>query len=143
MSDTLVVIFGIVLASGTLLYLLNGGTMNLTAAQIGVFAQNAGFTGDDLVTAIAVALAESSGNPNAQGDKTPTNPNGTSYGLWQIHWTVHPEVGPPENLFDPQTNANAAFTVFQEQGWAAWSTFTNGMYQAHVSDAQAATGQQA
>ncbi len=94
---------------------------NLTPAQIAQYAANAGFQGDDLTTAIAVALAESSGNPNAIGD------SGTSYGLWQIHWTVHPDTytSDPKELFDPQANAYAAYTVFLQQGWNAWSTWGN------------------
>ena len=104
---------------------LTGGVVvsnleRLDAAQIAQYARNAGFTGQDLITAVAVALAESGGNAKAVGD------SGTSFGLWQIHWTVHRETYgvAPEELFDPQANANAAMKVFQEQGWNAWSTYS-------------------
>jgi hypothetical protein len=91
--------------------------MKLSAAEIAVYAMQAGFTGDNLVTAVAIALAESGGDPKASGD------NGTSYGLWQIHWTVHPEFDSAQ-LFDPQYNANAAFLLYQRRGnFEDWSTF--------------------
>lgn len=125
----------------------------LSAAEIAVFARNAGFQGNDLTTAVAIALAESGGNPSSKGDKTTGAKNyggknlpvgtPTSYGLWQIHWTVHPEVlngADPSILLDPQENACAAFTVFKEQGFNAWSTFGNqpghnNAYSAHLDDA--------
>jgi Lysozyme like domain len=122
---------------GDVLYIVN----KLSASDIAVYAANAGFMGDDLVTAIAIALAESGGDPQVEGD------SGTSYGLWQIHWTVHPEFD-KASLKDPQYNANAAFSLYQKRGglFGDWSTYTgwtpNGYvtppYLAHVSDAQAA-----
>lgn len=93
---------------------------NLNASQIAEFAQNAGFEGDDLAIAVAIALAESSGDPNALGD------SGTSIGLWQIHFTVHPEFD-QASLYDPQYNANAAFAIYSNRGgtFQDWSTYGN------------------
>jgi Lysozyme like domain len=141
MSEEVVLVLGVLFAVGIVGYLLAGEAIlgnTLSASDIAQYAGNAGFSGDDLVTAVAIALAESSGNASATGDKTTgarsfggrNLPVGaaTSYGLWQIHWTVHPEVlngADPSILFDPQVNANAAFTVFREQGFEAWSTFGN------------------
>jgi hypothetical protein len=91
----------------------------LNAQQIAGYAQTAGFQGDDLVTAVAIALAESGGDAsNTTGD------NGTSWGLWQIHWTVHPEFD-KQSLLDPQYNANAAFQLYTNRGnsFHDWSTF--------------------
>lgn len=95
-----------------------GQTGNLSASDIARYASNAGFVGDDLVTAVAIALAESSGNPGAVGD------SGTSYGLWQIHYTVHPEFD-KSRLFDPQYNAEAAFQLYSNRGgdFTDWSTY--------------------
>lgn len=157
MSEEVIFVFGVILAAGALGYLLFGETVSgskLPAEQIAQVAQNAGFAGDDLITAVAVALAESGGDPNAKGDKvtgmkaTTALPAGTptSYGLWQVHWTVHPEVlngADPSILFDPQKNAQAALIVFQEQGWNAWSTFGNlpghnNAYAAHLDEAEQA-----
>jgi len=89
----------------------------LTADEIAQFAIAAGFVGEDAVTATAIALAESGGDPNAVGDQ------GTSYGLWQIHWTVHPEFD-KSRLFDPAYNAQSAFSLFTRRGdFNDWSTF--------------------
>lgn len=112
-------------------------TGNLTASQIAVYAANAGFKGTDLQTAVAVALAESSGNPNANGDTEITA--GGSVGLWQINLAAHPEFN-GENLYDPQTNANAAYAVYQAAGYSfsPWSTYKSGAYEANLTAAQEA-----
>lgn len=140
---------GLILAVGILGYfLLQSGAVNvvtgavssfmgkLTAQQIAQYAATAGFSDDDLVTATAIALAESGGDPNIEGD------NGTSYGLWQIHWTVHPEFDKSQ-LKDPQYNANAAYQLYvNRDGFNDWSTFTvknkNGVlpYTNFLNDAQ-------
>lgn len=116
-----------------LLYSYVGGTMN--AADITTYAQNAGFEGDDLNTAVAIALAESSGNPRAYNAEVAANtPVGKgSYGLWQIYLKAHPEFA-NEDLYDPQTNANAAYAVYLAAGgsFSPWSTFNSGAYQAFL-----------
>ena len=33
-----------------------------------------------------------------------------------------------EELNDPQTNFNAAFDVWQSQGWGGWGAYTDGRY---------------
>jgi hypothetical protein len=99
--------------------------MNLTAAQIQAYAAAAGFSGADLQTAVAIALAESSGNPSAY------NPEG-SYGLWQIYLPAHPEYA-GVNLNDPLTNANAAFAIYSSAGsFSPWSTYNSGAYLAYM-----------
>jgi hypothetical protein len=128
------------------LILLSGGVAvvsvmgKLNPSQILTFAANAGFSGNDLITAVAVALAESAGDPNAHGDTTIGSGLG-SFGLWQIYADAHPEYGPGfSQLYDPQTNANAAFAIYQQAGnqFTPWSAFKNGHYQSFMSQAQAA-----
>lgn len=112
----------------------------LTPAQIAYYAQNAGFSGADLITAVAVALAESSGVPNTYNPETAAGaPEGYgSYGLWQIYLNVHPEYS-NENLYDPQTNANAAYAIYSAAGgFSPWSTFNSGAYEAYLAPAQSA-----
>jgi len=103
--------------------------MNLTAAQIAQVAANAGFAGADLATAVAIALAESGGDPSVIGDKTLAPSNGPSYGLWQINIgsSANPQYA-GENLLDPQTNANIAFEMYSAKGFRPWSTYTSGQY---------------
>lgn len=100
-------------------------------------ASNAGFTGGDLVLAVAIAYGESSGNPNA----TNTTPPDNSYGLWQININAHPEYD-ATSLLDPQTNANAAFAIYSAAGnsFSPWGAFTNGSYQQYVNQAQSDVG---
>jgi hypothetical protein len=112
--------------------------MNLTAGQIAQYAAAAGFSGADLVTAVAIALAESGGNPsnyNKEPQDVPGNFGRSSpddglgsYGLWQIYLAAHPEFA-GENLLDPQTNANAAYAIYAVAGgFHPWSTFGSGEY---------------
>ena len=105
--------------------------MNLSAGQIAQYAAAAGFSGADLVTAVAIALAESGGNPQAYNPETAAGaPQGQgSFGLWQIYLAEHPEFA-GEDLTDPQTNANAAYSIYAIAGnnFHPWSTYTSGEY---------------
>jgi hypothetical protein len=122
------------LQKGDALYIVN----KLSASEIAQYAANAGFTADQLPTITAIALAESGGDPQAHGDRTLGSGTG-SFGLWQIYSDAHPEFGPDfTQLYDPQTNANAAFSVFRQQGFSAWSTFKGGQYLTFLADTTAA-----
>ncbi|WP_457030060.1 transglycosylase SLT domain-containing protein [Kitasatospora sp. P5_F3] len=104
-------------------------------------AEQAGFSGQDVGIAAAVAMAESSGNPDALGDTTLVDDKwGPSVGLWQIRALRKPQsYGFPDTLrvesalHDPSKNAAATYAIFKSgNGWKQWSTFTNGAYQAHL-----------
>jgi hypothetical protein len=107
----------------------------LSIDQIVTLAANAGFEGQDLATAVAIALAESKPPGNSQsynpepGAKGGTPDNMGSYGLWQIYLYQHPEFA-GQNLYDPQTNANAAYSVYSAAGqsFRPWTTYTHGKY---------------
>src|SRR6266404_5020546 len=113
-----------ILAGGALVILYLGA--KLTTGDVALVARQAGFSGTDLLTAVAIACAESSGNPNAVGDQTLAPDRGPSIGLWQINIgnKAHPEYADVD-LTDPQTNANAAFEVYSSAGnsFRPWSTF--------------------
>ena len=97
---------------------------HLTDLQIAQVAHDAGFTGSGLVTAVAVALAESGGQSAATN--TVGNSHGTDRGLWQINSYYHPEVSDAQ-AFAPQQCANAAFRISDGgRNWRPWSTFNNG-----------------
>jgi soluble lytic murein transglycosylase-like protein len=98
------------------------------------YAKAAGFSGTDLAIAVAIAYAESSGDPNAVGD------NGDSIGLWQINLPNHPEYN-RDSLFDSQTNANAAFDIYRAAGnsFSPWTTFKTGAYSSFLSGADSNT----
>jgi hypothetical protein len=118
----------------------------LSPAQIQAVAANAGFTGPNLTTAVAVALAESFPSGNEQSYNPETNaPGGTppgkgSYGLWQIYLRDHPEFA-SLNLYDPQTNAYAAYALWDAAGgFHPWATYNSGAYQAYLSKVPSASG---
>lgn len=95
----------------------------MTFAEIEQTWIQAGGNPAEAPTAAAIAMAESGGDPsNTTGD------NGTSYGLWQIHWTVHPQFN-PSDLTNPLYNAAAAIAISGNgQNWNPWTTFMNGSY---------------
>jgi hypothetical protein len=113
----------------------------LSPEQIAQAAHDAGFRGNDLTTAVAIALAESSGDPRAHNPVPPDN----SYGLWQINMIG--ALGPDRRdqfdldsnreLFDPETNARAAFAISGKgDSFQPWTTFTSGAYKSHLDEAR-------
>jgi hypothetical protein len=130
------VVAGIIAFAGALGGALNGsglgsasaatatlaGGPDLSVAQIGTVAAAAGFSGSGLVMAIAVALAESGGNPKA----TNLDSNGTvDRGVWQIN-SVHAEYSAACD-YDPSCAAGAAFSISADgTNWGAWVTYQHG-----------------
>lgn len=113
-------------------------TTNVTKysfSQLLDLANGAGFSGQDAVTAAAVALAESGGNPKAYNPeiRAGTSINKGSYGLWQIYLQDHPEFEGVD-LYDPQVNADAAYRTYRTAGnsFAPWSTYNSKIYLSHV-----------
>lgn len=109
-------------------------TEKLTAAEIAQVASAAGFGKDEstLATAVAVALAESSGRTTA------VSPTGCCYGLWQINVNVHPYT--KEQMQDPAQNAAAAWKISNGgTNWKPWSAYTNGSYLLYLTSARTAS----
>jgi|SRR2546429_3621785 len=108
--------------------------------NIAVYAKMAGFTGSNLLAAVAIALAESSGIPGKYNPEIEAGaPQGKgSYGLWQIYLYKHPEFE-GQNLFDPLTNARAAYRVYRDANYSfhPWTTYKDGTYGTYLSKAQA------
>jgi hypothetical protein len=119
----------------------------LSAREIAEYAHRAGFRDQALTTAVAIALAESGGNPAAKGDTTITNGTwGPSIGLWQIRslradgGTGH-ERDAKANL-NPATNARHAWSISGHgKNFTPWSTFTNGSYRQYLATARSAAAQ--
>jgi len=106
--------------------------VNYSLKDLQALATSIGFP--DPALAAAVAMAESGGNPCAQGDPIGAflcdRPNGTSesFGLWQINVPNNPQYD-PKSLLDPQYNARAALAISRNGAtWRPWSTFKNGSY---------------
>ena len=105
--------------------------MNL--AQLQALAASVGFP--DPALAAAVAMAESGGNPQAIGDLT----LGRSIGLWQINLAAHPQYD-EASLFDPTTNAQAAFSISAGgSNWKPWTTYNTGAYEQYYTPSTAST----
>lgn len=115
-----------------------GGAACLSASQLYQLALSAGFSSSDAVTAAAVAMGESGGCPGAYNGGNPPGAE-SSYGLWQINIKANPSFA-SSNLYDPATNAAAAFTLFSAGGWGLWGAYTNGSYLAYLPAAAAAAG---
>lgn len=108
----------------------------LSREQITQLAINAGFkkNSQTLSDMVAIAYAESGGDPNAHNDNPKTGDE--SYGLWQINMIG--KLGPSRRkalgissnsaLFDPATNAKAAYMIYKSSGLSAWTTYTRGDY---------------
>lgn len=99
----------------------------LTPQQIAGVAKAAGFPDSELATAVAVALAESGGNPEAVNT---ANRNGSvDHGLFQIN-TVHGPLLSQGNKYNALDNARMAFTVWKRSGgsWKPWATYNSGRY---------------
>lgn len=126
----LILIVALVGVVAYLAYSQGATASTVGSATIAYYAQTAGFSSNDLPISVAIALAESSGNPGA------INKAEGSYGLWQIHLIAHPEFQ-GWNLLDAQTNANAAYNVYTAAGqtFNPWTTFTSGKYQSFMEQA--------
>lgn len=106
-------------------------TTRLTAGQIAGYAYAAGFRGTALRNAVAVALAESGGNPAAVGTNS-DQWRSRDRGLWQINSHWHPEVSDAA-AFNPATAAVAAYRISSHgTSWSAWSTWKNGAAQTQM-----------
>jgi hypothetical protein len=98
----------------------------LTQEQCKQLAAKAGFVGNDLEVAGAIAMAESSGRYWVENSIP-------CIGLWQINfrfWNPHYPTWTKEWLKVPANNAIAAFIVYTLAGstFRDWSTFTSGAY---------------
>lgn len=102
-------------------------------------AYQAGFRDEALVTAVAIAGAESGYSETQVFDGNPgqTNPE-HSVGYWQINLLAHPEYS-EANMKKGLNNAQAAYTLSGGgSDFSAWSTYNDGKYLAHKSEAQSA-----
>lgn len=73
-----------------------------------------------LVTGVAVALAESGGNPKAD------NPSSTAQGLWQVMVSVHGDKIAGRDINDPVINTDVAHTIYKDAGgWTPWEVYNN------------------
>jgi len=118
----------------------------LSMKQLVNLARQAGFTEENAIIAAAIAMGESGGKSDSHNTKYPDN----SYGLWQINMLDEPgymlgeerrkKFGLKSNkdLFDPLTNAKAAFAISGGSKFGAWSVFSQGIYKDYLPEARKA-----
>lgn len=111
----------------------------LSPAAIYSLAVGAGLSPAAATTATAVALAESGGRTDAQGDVGLEDGTwGPSVGLWQIR-SLKAQYGTggardASRLTDPQFNAAAMAQISGAGGnFKPWTTFTKGTYKQYLS----------
>lgn len=115
----------------------------LTIQQALNYAANGGFSGNNLVTIVAIAMAESGLNTAAYNGN---DPYGGSFGLYQINGshfsdTLNGVKGSVAAFNDPSQASKFAFGIWQQQGFRPWSTFTDGKYAENVLAVQQALKQ--
>lgn len=84
------------------------------------------------IVMVAIAGAESSYREDAD--------NGVAAGLWGINYHAHPQWSARE-LYDPNTNAQAAGSILHSQGLGAWVSYTSGAYRQYLGTARTAVSQ--
>lgn len=116
------------------------------ADQLATAARAGGWRGDDVATAVAIALAESGGRmvTNDSIGETPSSRRGVercaSYGPWQINYCPGRDAGSARetaaNSTDLLTHANIAYDIYAQQGWRAWTMYRNGGYRSFMQVAE-------
>ena len=104
-------------------------------AVVAQAAHDAGFTGNDLVIAIAVAKAESGWQPSAI---SPRNADGTKdCGLWQIN-SIHRDLLRKSSCSDPKANARMARQIWQNAhgSWSPWVTYQHHKHAQFMAEAR-------
>lgn len=116
----------------------------LSSSDVARYAYAAGFRGEALVIAVAVAFAESGGKSDAIGDWSLQDSTwGPSLGLWQVR-SVKAVSGTGQardgsRLSDPLFNAQSAYQISSGgTNFGPWTTFNNGAFQRYINDARAA-----
>lgn len=110
----------------------SGPSGKLTAAQVASYAKQAGFSGTDLVIAVAITMPESGATTTAVQNGGPIGAPLVGVGLWQI------TPGTTADL-DPLTNAQHAYAKYVGAGrkFTPWTTYTGGQYLAWMAWAAA------
>ncbi len=109
---------------------------NLSIDDVIQLARDAGFDGDDLAVAVAVARAESG------WDRCCRSSTG-DVGIWQINQIHWKNYGGRDALYDGPTNARAAHDLYKAAGkkFTPWSAFKNGSYKKFLQEARDALRQ--
>lgn len=119
--------------------------MRRTATDIYRLARSAGLSVTDSVIAVAVGLAESSGDDAAIGDvNLQTTMWGPSVGIWQIR-TLKSDTGKGTDRDinalkgNPARQAQAMVSISSSgRDWSPWTVYNTGAYNQYLGQAQSA-----
>ena len=115
---------------------LAGTASALSMKQVADKWKGVGGSTSKCSVAVAVAWAESRGNPKARGQ------NSDSYdrGLWQINSKWHPDVS-DRCAYDAKCNAAQAKRISSNgNNWRPWATYKHGRHKKYLKDAAKACG---
>jgi hypothetical protein len=106
--------------------------VQMQARKIAALAYNVGITdAHELVTAVAVCLAESPGFDRAYNDNLHDQGQVTSrdVGLWQLNIPAS-QIGSQveEDLYDRENNAAAMYALYVRRKWQPWAAFNSDVY---------------
>ncbi len=115
-----------------------GGSGPLPGPLVADILRAKGFSGENLITALAVTRAESGWKPKV----TNTNLDGSiDRGLWQINSKYHPHVS-PATAFDPNKATAYAWELSKQgRNFTPWAAYNNNSYRLHLDEARKAAGQ--
>jgi len=118
-----------------LLVLAMAHTSNaLSMSQVAGYWKRGGGSSSSCPTAVAVAWAESHGNPRARGN----NPGSYDRGLWQINSKWHPDVS-DSCAYNAACNAKNAVRISSGGSrWSPWATYNHGKHRQYLSQARSA-----
>ena len=106
----------------------------LSMSQVAGYWKRGGGSSSSCPTAVAVAWAESHGNPRARGN----NPGSYDRGLWQINSKWHPDVS-DSCAYDAACNAKNAVRISSGGSrWSPWATYNHGKHNKYMSQARSA-----
>ena len=109
-------------------------------------ARQGGIPEKNIPQMVAIAMAESGGDPNAHNDDASTGDD--SYGLWQINMIDLPNyklgesrrkqfgIKSNEELKKPEVNVKAAKMILQDSGLSAWTTYQGERYNQYIDAAK-------
>ena len=116
--------------------ILAATTSALSMKQVADKWKGVGGSTSTCATAVAVAWAESKGNPRARGQ------NSDSYdrGLWQINSKWHSHIS-DSCAYDAKCNAVHAKRISSNgNNWSPWTTYRKGLHKRYMNEAKKACG---
>ena len=106
----------------------------LSMQQVASLWKQNGGSSSSCPTAVAVAWAESRGNPKATG----RNPGSYDRGLWQINSKWHPDVS-DSCAYNAACNARNAVRISSGgTRWSPWATYNHGRHRQFMGQAKSA-----